>query len=290
MHAQFIIEPGNIEISYDTTMYYRASIKGTPMNDRLQKITETFNVEFKKAGDFRMRVAEASKTGKISKELYDEYLKRKNDTDTYISSMYEFIKSNITNPVGEYFLFDQAYSLDVTKQQELLFATTPQFQTTEGFKRFKERVYARVASEIGKPFVDIKGKDLSGKEIALSDYAGKGKVVLVDFWASWCGPCIYSLPNIAKLQQEFNEKDFRIIGVSLDANKKEWEEASKEHGVNWPQLSGLKGWEDEAAKAYGVNAIPHTILIDKNGIIVEKDFDTNFLSFRIEELLSSSGK
>ncbi len=285
IQTSFIAQPGTIRILDDTASFI-TSVTGTPLNDDYNKVQENLKMMIDKARDFQDRVKEAREKGGITKELYNEYLERATQQpDAYVKSAFDFVKPNITNPVGEYYFLDLSYNFTPEQLKELLAMTTPQFRETERVKKLEKRIAAKEAVSIGKLFTDIKGKDLKGKEISLSDYAGKGKIVLVDFWASWCGPCIRSLPSIVALQEKYKGKNLQIIGVSLDADKKEWEDASKQYKVTWPQLSNLKGWEDEAAKAYGVSGIPHTVLIDKKGIIVDKDISPDFLSFKIEEML-----
>ena len=119
----------------------------------------------------------------------------------------------------------------------------------------------------------------------MSDYAGKGKVVLVDFWASWCGPCRQEMPNVVKVYNQYKDKGFEIVGVSLDQTEEAWKKGIADLGITWPQMSDLKYWQCEAAAIYGVNAIPHTVLIDKDGTIIERNLRGEKLYERIAELL-----
>ena len=97
---------------------------------------------------------------------------------------------------------------------------------------------------------------------------------MIDFWASWCGPCRRANPKLVETYNEFNDKGFQILGVSLDDNADNWKAAIKEDGLIWPQVSDLKGQECKAAKTYGVIAIPHSVLINKYGVIEVKDLNT----------------
>jgi len=282
----FVAESGKIQISEDTTSYIY-SVTGTPINDAYNNVQDKFKIAIEKWKTNWKKIKDAREQGGITKELYTEYLEKKDtDGDEYQKSAFEFVKANIGNPVGEYYLLDLSYNFSTEQVRELLASASSQFKELERVKKLEKRLDAKEAVAEGKSFIDIKGKDLNGKDVLLSDYVGKGSVVLVDFWASWCGPCIASLPKIAELQEKLKGKKFQIIGVSLDADKEAWEKASKEYKVTWPQLSNLKVWDDEAAQTYGVNLIPHTVLIDTNGIIVENDFDPDFLIFKIEELLN----
>lgn len=122
-----------------------------------------------------------------------------------------------------------------------------------------------------------------GKLIKLSDF--KGKLVLIDFWASWCGPCRKEMPNVIKIYSKFKNKGFEIYGVSLDQDKEKWMEAITKDGINWPQVSDLKYWDNVAARIYNVQGIPYTVLIDKDGKIIAKNLRGQELEKKIAEVL-----
>lgn len=124
---------------------------------------------------------------------------------------------------------------------------------------------------IGTRAKDFTMNNTEGKPVSLSSF--KGKYVLVDFWASWCGPCRGENPNVVKTYNQYKGKGFNILGVSLDGSttKAAWLKAIQTDGLSWTQVSDLKGWGNEAAKTYGVSAIPQNFLIDPNGIIIAKN-------------------
>lgn len=123
----------------------------------------------------------------------------------------------------------------------------------------------------------------SGQKIALSSL--RGKVVLIDFWASWCGPCRRENPNIVQLYNKYKSKGFEIYGVSLDENVNAWKEAMQKDGITWTQVSELKKWDSKVVKAYNVEAIPYSVLIDREGKIVAKGLHSEELDLKLMELL-----
>lgn len=137
----------------------------------------------------------------------------------------------------------------------------------------------------GSKFIDFTVPALDDKQVKLADVVAKNKITMVDFWASWCGPCRMEMPNVVEAYKQFHDKGLEIVGVSLDESKKDWETAVKDMDMNWIQTSDLKGWECEAARLYGVRGIPACVLINQKGEIVGRDLRAEELHARLAELL-----
>ncbi len=136
----------------------------------------------------------------------------------------------------------------------------------------------------GATVVNFSMNDLKDNLVNLTDWVGKGNYVLVDFWASWCGPCRQEMPNVKADYERFHPKGFEIVGVSLDNGKAAWEKAVKDLGVTWPQMSDLKGWKSEGAAIYNIRAIPATILFDPEGKVVACGLRGQALTKKLEEI------
>ena len=128
-----------------------------------------------------------------------------------------------------------------------------------------------LSTPVQKYFMDVQEPDTNGELHRLSEYVGNGKWVLIDFWASWCGPCRKEMPNVVAAYKEYHDRGFEIVGLSFDVDKEAWVNAIEKWDMPWIHLSDLKGWKSEAAKIYGIRAIPDNILISPYGVIVARD-------------------
>ena len=175
----------------------------------------------------------------------------------------------------------------------LLLATSckQKTQVTEGIQVVDSETGSPVdvasATEPGNVFVDISLPGPQGQTVSLKDYVGQHKLVLLDFWASWCGPCIRELPYVVKAYDRYHAKGLEIVGVSLDKDKASWLAAIEQTGQKWPQMSDLKGWDCLGAQFYGIQSIPANVLIDEHGKILARDLRGDALLEEIESRLSA---
>lgn len=160
---------------------------------------------------------------------------------------------------------------DRNKLSSLLATNSP---TLPGYRRAIARAQQEEAAhrtDIGHKFIDFSCADTNGQPVLLSDIVKKNKLTLLDFWASWCGPCRMEMPTVRRAYEFFHSKGLEVVGVSLDNNKQSWQNAIESLNMSWIQLSDLKGWRCEPAQLYGVHSIPSCILISQDGTILAKD-------------------
>ncbi len=167
------------------------------------------------------------------------------------------------------------YSAEYGRLQPIYDNIRVEYRNAPDVVSFKERLDVLKNTQVGMRFTDLTQADTAGNTFSISSI--EADYVLIDFWASWCGPCRRANPELVAIHEEYKEKGFEIVGVSLDRNKAEWKRAIENDLLNWPQMSDLQGWNSAAAAAYAIRSIPQSIIIDHQGFIVNKNLEPSQL-------------
>ncbi|WP_294597166.1 TlpA disulfide reductase family protein [uncultured Rikenella sp.] len=228
--------------------------------------------------------------GSAEQDLFETYqaaVDTVKNYEDYLAVNESFVKGNPASVAAAYLLFRRmAPGLDPTQMREYAAG----FDST-----IRESVYLKLVGEMadklelsspGHPFLDFTLPDTTGMPIALSSVAGKGNYVLLDFWASWCGPCRAENPHVVAAYNQYKDKGFTVFGVSLDRpdGRENWIQAIEKDGLTWTNVSDLKFWECVPAGMYGVRSIPSNVLIGPDGTIVARNLRGEALMNKLAEV------
>lgn len=277
----FVIEPGTIRLALAS-----GKIGGTPTNEKLGAYMQSIYPLNEKMYKLRTEARQydvhkdSLKLVELQNEFNRTYDEVKSASKKYIFENLDNITPSMILPTISNALTDQEMEAIDSKACDILKANS-NYQSVISARKAKHN------AEVGKHFTDFSMQTPDGKTVSLSDYVGKGKYVLIDFWASWCGPCRKSMPALKELYAKYQGKAFEVVGVSYDTDKNAWTKAIKDLELLWPHMSDLKGGANSVASAtYAINAIPYTLLVDPNGTIVA----VNAGHEKLNEILSANLK
>lgn len=262
-----------------------ATFSGSELNKKLYGYDQQMNKYIERMETLYMELSAIANDTTASARQRQETLRTEFEqvNDEAMNEQIGIIKANKDNLIPAAYLGQLYYALDYNTLKELLPESAPYYNhpAVAGAKMQLAALEKRMP---GKTFTDLTMNDTEGKERKLSEWCGKGNYVLIDFWASWCGPCRQEMPNVVANYEKYRAKGFQVVGVSFDNNAAAWKSAVKSLNMEWPNISDLKGWKSAAASVYGITAIPANVLLDGDGKIVAADLRGNALSAKLKEV------
>ncbi len=239
------------------------------LNDRYTKLYEEYQTASQNGDTARVAALE-----KDAEALQTELVNLEKD----------FLKNNPASFVSPSILASLSYELDASEIEAYINAMDTAVANIPVMKDLKEKVTIMKTVSIGQKVPDFTLNDPEGNPVSLSSKIGT-KLLLLDFWAAWCGPCRQENPNVVNVYKEFNKKGFDVFGVSLDQGKDDWVKAIADDKLSWTHVSDLQYWNSAAAKLYGVTAIPANFLLDENGVIIGRNLRGEDLYNKVKEVL-----
>lgn len=280
MAAMVFVEKGNIQVNLSPN---ESRVSGTPNNDTYQNFMD----EYQRIGKEMNEMYQKAKADTLLTEAQqDSIMKVLDQKETEgLDRIYQLVSENIGSAAGVQLLTMFSSSFEVDKVKPLLEKIPAAFANDERVKALKEYMETVAKTAVGQKFIDFTLNTPEGNPVKLSDFVAANNYTLIDFWASWCGPCRMEMPNVVAAYAKYKTKGFGVVGVSLDNNAESWKKAIKDLNITWPQMSDLKGWQCEAAGLYGIRAIPATLLVSKDGTIVARDLRGEDLEAKLAELM-----
>lgn len=278
--CQLFLEPGQIQVDLKANQMVFAL--GTPNNNAY----EAYMSDMKALEDEYAEIAKSAQNPDLSEAEKANIKKQMGEfEEKYYQAVKNSIAENVGNDFGLYNLCNSYYYYNPEELAPVLEGYLAAFPTNTRLQRIKANNDLSLETAVGKQFKDFEMADVDGNMHKLSEYIATNEVTLVDFWASWCGPCRQEMPAVKAAYEAYKGKGFGIIGVSLDNNKEAWVKAIADLGIEWPQISDLQGWNCVGAKLYGVNSIPATVLVAKDGTILAKNLRGDAIQEKLAEIL-----
>jgi len=268
---QFYLEPGHITVDMRSPMG-AFTIAGTPLNKDLN----TYNTLFYHFLDTLHSDRKADANFRFTKDVLEKKY----------AVVRQFVTSHVSSPVSLDMLNDFAHgSKEPDKVQALFNKLSPALRSSASGQELADRIKGLRAVGVGDLAPAFTIPDTEGKPVSLADF--KGKYVLVDFWATWCAPCIAELPHLIKARDAYKDKNFDIISISLDRpdSKALWLKKIKEYKMDWTQVSELKWWNGRSALLYNINSVPANFLVDPQGKIIAVNLRGEALNKKLQEIL-----
>ncbi|MDE3236034.1 MAG: AhpC/TSA family protein [Bacteroidota bacterium] len=278
--VELFIANDQVTVTGDALHLKSATVKGSVTQADFAYYNTSFNPLKEKLGAVVKKI-NAAPEGPKRDSLVAEFEMTRNETVKLVG---DFIKNKPSSPVSAFVLFAVnplfQNPLEVEADYNLLNEDAKQ---TMYAKLLKQMIDKSKIGMIGTQAIDFVQNDTANKPVALSSF--KGKYVLLDFWASWCRPCRMENPNVVSAYEEYKNKNFTVLSVSLDQSRENWLRAIADDGLTWTQVSDLKYWNNEVARLYGIESIPQNFLLDPEGRIIAKNLRGGDLKLKLQELL-----
>ena len=276
------LENSQMDFRVHADTLWKPVLTGSAVHDEYNALQASLTKIYGKARELYASYREADKAGDEEKAIkIEKEIEAVNDEDEEFQRTY--LDENPASFIAPYIVQNLHYQKEADEIEALLAKLDPSLMGSSLVGSMTRRVEALKKVAIGMMAPEFSQNDSMGNPVSLSSF--RGKYLLIDFWAAWCPPCRAENPNVVKAYQKYHDKGFEVLGVSLDKTREDWMKAVKDDGLTWTQVSDLKYWSNEVAALYAISSIPSNLLLDREGVIINKGLREDDLLSALEALM-----